>query len=207
MPNCEKLVALVCSGVLGIFLLMTHARNEVWRSDLTLWQDAARKSPELPRAHLQLGVALHQRGRLVEALKEYRRADELARQRQWAFDDGRVAAGNMVSISNDLQRYDLAEWFFHQAVKNYGLDREIAGAGVVMYGRTGRYEEALGLADRALKELGESVSDYQRPFALGALVFNRGEILQRLGRCREAKEEWSRAKKLSPLTEFPKRDC
>lgn len=43
------LAAIVLMGVL------TFARNEVWATELTLWQDVVKKSPWSPRAHFNLG--------------------------------------------------------------------------------------------------------------------------------------------------------
>ncbi len=43
------LAAIALAGVL------TFARNEVWATELTLWQDVVKKSPWSPRAHFNLG--------------------------------------------------------------------------------------------------------------------------------------------------------
>jgi tetratricopeptide (TPR) repeat protein len=56
----------------------TAARNAVWRDEVSLWADAARKAPRKPRPHLNLGVAWHERGRVDDAIRELRIAAELA---------------------------------------------------------------------------------------------------------------------------------
>ena len=53
---------------------LTLARNRVWRSDLTLWTDAASKSPNKPRPFNGVGVALLARGDPAEAVVMFRRA-------------------------------------------------------------------------------------------------------------------------------------
>ncbi len=67
-------------AVAGVVLLAalawgTHARNEVWRTDETLWRDDIVKSPNNPRGHDQFGAALAQYpDRLPEAIAQYETA-------------------------------------------------------------------------------------------------------------------------------------
>jgi tetratricopeptide (TPR) repeat protein len=51
----------------------TFARNEVYRSSLSLWADTVAKRPDNPRAHHNLGVALAREGRRGEARAAYAR--------------------------------------------------------------------------------------------------------------------------------------
>jgi tetratricopeptide (TPR) repeat protein len=61
------------------FSLLAHARGAVWASDLTLWQDAARKSPAMARAQLYLGDAHLKAGQATGAADERERHSEAAR--------------------------------------------------------------------------------------------------------------------------------
>src|SRR6185503_18355598 len=54
-----------------VLVSLTIAGNEVWRTHLGLWQDALAKSPGKARVHANLGTALHDLGRLDEAIAEY----------------------------------------------------------------------------------------------------------------------------------------
>ena len=58
-------------SVLVLAAALTFERNEVWSSDLLLWQDSAEKSPLNGRAHMGLGDAYLVRGRCEEAAKEF----------------------------------------------------------------------------------------------------------------------------------------
>lgn len=75
------------------------ARNEVWRDEVSLWEDIVAKSPLKARPHGNLGNAYQSRGRFEEAGREYREVVRLDprdpgarinlgtvcyRQRQWA---------------------------------------------------------------------------------------------------------------------------
>jgi tetratricopeptide (TPR) repeat protein len=66
--------AVVALAVLGGHAVATHQRNEVWRDDLSLWGDVARKSPENGRGLMNYGLALMSRGRLDEAHELFLRA-------------------------------------------------------------------------------------------------------------------------------------
>ena len=64
------LTAAACAA----FALLTFARNETYRSELTLWSDTVRKRPQNPRAHYNLGVALLDPARAEEARAHFERA-------------------------------------------------------------------------------------------------------------------------------------
>jgi hypothetical protein len=55
----------------------TFARNRVWSSDVALWADAARKSPDKARPYLNLGTALREAGRADAAAAALRRGVQL----------------------------------------------------------------------------------------------------------------------------------
>jgi tetratricopeptide (TPR) repeat protein len=66
-------IGILCAVVI-IFSVWTYEINGVWRDDLTLWADCAKKSPNKARPHNNLGVALWQRGKNEEAMKHYSKA-------------------------------------------------------------------------------------------------------------------------------------
>jgi Flp pilus assembly protein TadD len=69
----------VLSGLALALVLgsVTLQRNAVWATPVTLWSDAAAKSPGKARPHLLLAESLEAAGRPVEAEREYRRAVEI----------------------------------------------------------------------------------------------------------------------------------
>lgn len=77
--------AVLLAAVLGGF---TAARNDVYRSEISLWEDTVRKSPRKARAWNNLGYAYQQKNRFREAEASYLRA--------LAIDPGyRLARGNL----------------------------------------------------------------------------------------------------------------
>jgi tetratricopeptide (TPR) repeat protein len=60
--------------VTGLYSLGTIKRNAVWRSDYTLFEDTARKSPDSAIAREKFATALMEQGRLDEAIQLYKSA-------------------------------------------------------------------------------------------------------------------------------------
>lgn len=76
-PRSGKvLVTLLVFTIWGLLALTTRARNEVWASDFTLWQDAALNDGTW-RAHMNYGLALEDEGRSDEAFEQFKKAVEL----------------------------------------------------------------------------------------------------------------------------------
>lgn len=72
------------TGILAIPLaLLTQQRHAVWRSELALWEDNARKQPEASRVQMNYGLALMQAGRLAEAEDRFRLAARLSPNYAW----------------------------------------------------------------------------------------------------------------------------
>jgi tetratricopeptide (TPR) repeat protein len=88
------LILVFCSGV-------TLARNFVWRNDYTLWKDAAMKSSDKSRPHLNWGLALNRKGLRYEAIQEYNKALELR-------GDYPLAHNNLGHIYMAMANYDKA---------------------------------------------------------------------------------------------------
>ena len=84
--------------VLGvIFGYFTLARNEVYRSEIALWEDTSRKSEGKPRAYNNLGYAYTIAGRYEEAERAYLKALEIK-------PDYRLARNNLNRLLIDMKR-------------------------------------------------------------------------------------------------------
>ncbi|TSK08982.1 MAG: hypothetical protein FPO08_06700 [Geobacter sp.] len=69
-PRLARLLAAAVCCVLVLAAFVTVQRNLVWRDNLTLYQDAVRQSPEFAPLRNELAVALLQKGRTVEAVRQ-----------------------------------------------------------------------------------------------------------------------------------------
>lgn len=61
-----------------ILAVTTISRNRVWQSEVTLWEDAASKSPAKGRTHGALGHAYQRAGRIDDAVRAYSTAVRLS---------------------------------------------------------------------------------------------------------------------------------
>lgn len=59
---------IILAVVLVALSVATYARNGVWRSSISIWEDTVRKSPGKVRAHDNLGRAYIQAGRFAEGI-------------------------------------------------------------------------------------------------------------------------------------------
>ena len=59
-----------CIATVIVLSVATYRRNTVWGSEISLWEDAARKSPQKIRPHQNLGTYYLMRDRLEDARRE-----------------------------------------------------------------------------------------------------------------------------------------
>lgn len=70
-PRRQTVLALAAAAIIAAYGIAAYQRVDVWRNELTFWQDTAAKSPNMYKARLNLGVAFHNAQRLGEAEREY----------------------------------------------------------------------------------------------------------------------------------------
>lgn len=162
----EKRKALlpVLVAVVFVFGGATYARNAVWSDGISLWTDAAEKSPRKTRPYYQLGVNYTLRG-------EFRKAEE--------------AYLSAVDIEPEeaMPYYNLATFYFERGLhewseRNYlraielKPDFEEAHNNLAnLYYRLERYEDALQEAQAAVRLNG---NDYLAHFNLANIYFALG---------------------------------
>jgi len=71
LPKRREALTVASLAAVAVLALVSFARNEVWRSDLSLWQDVVDKSPGRSRPHHNLARAYEQHGILAGAEREY----------------------------------------------------------------------------------------------------------------------------------------
>jgi tetratricopeptide (TPR) repeat protein len=160
---------------------LTHARNKVWKDDFTLWQDTVEKNPEAPRAQMNYGLALMERGNYVEAEQRFRETVRLAP----FWDRARMNMGIVLAAQGKIKeaqpQYDEAVRLTPDSPDGYywrGLFRSKQGD---LAGAITDLQKAVALAHTPLKEL-------------QALADN----LIRAGRTQEAREAIERGAVLDP---------
>jgi len=154
----------------------TVARNRVWRSDITMWNDAVTKSPSSSRAQSSFGRVLVTRGYATDAIEVLERAVELdpgnsnahstlgfALERLGRFDEAVAAHERALELEPaDAQlyvtygatlsaagRFDESVAVFRQAIElDPGMSEAYVGL-CAAYRQTGRFDEAVRALERA----------------------------------------------------------
>jgi tetratricopeptide (TPR) repeat protein len=102
---------------------MTYERNTVWNTLLSLWQDAAAKSPGKSRVQNNLGNCYILAGMHFEAIEAYERAVALDSTNIEPYYNLGVNYENVGIVNRALYYYD---WFCKRAPFDYPQQREHA---------------------------------------------------------------------------------
>ena len=182
----------LCYVVIPVFSMLAFQRNKVWIDEISLWSAAAKKSPLMPRVHVELGNALRVRGDWEKARQRYSRALQL--------EEKHPAA-----------RTNLANMLYEEALKHSDkkLATEALQAAAIEYERVlendPTYREVLNNLGNIYATIDEhdlAIEYYDRATQiypnLPEAHFNRARSLDVLGRRREALKGYRRAAELMP---------
>jgi tetratricopeptide (TPR) repeat protein len=194
--------------VLGI---ATYARNQVWNSELALWEDVVSKSPASAAAHINLGEAYASRQRFEDSVIQYEQALKLdlshyqvrggasnfigmvhvnlgnaydkMHQPQRALDEYKMAVSSEGEAPNEQEKY-----LYSEAYYNMGLLYDALGQrqdAISSYLKSVRYNAANADAHNNLGVLYFDRKDYGRALeqylAAHSLAPNSGSVNYNLG--------------------------
>ncbi|MFC1890670.1 tetratricopeptide repeat protein [Thermodesulfobacteriota bacterium] len=169
----KALLWAVSSMLLLLYGTWTFQRNTAWTDDLSLWQDAARKSPRKVRALNNLANIYTQMGKYSRAISKYRRIIDLH-------------PGN-AKVHNNLGSAYFKKGRFREAVHEYRIANQL----------NPNYAEAyqnLGMALRKLGDDDEAMNAYLRAIQLrpeyAEAHYNLGNIYRDKGREEDALAEY-----------------
>lgn len=131
----------VLTGAAGVILVLaglTVARNQLWRDEVSFWQDNAEKTPGKARVLINLGRAQERKGDLSGAAEAYRKASVI-------WPDQTDSILNLGLIYTQLGRFPDALAQFKAAL---AIDPNLAEA----HNNIGKIDGTLGQLDEALKE-------------------------------------------------------
>ena len=183
----RQLVVGTAVAVLVVLAFLCYQRNQVWASDVTLWEDAVAKAPRNWRAHFQLGVAYLQQDRCDVAAREYGTAAGLGRPDDRLYRDWATAEDCLGHPEKALEKLRLA----------VGIERRSGAFSqmALIYGKQGKDAEALGAIATAL-EL-NPLDDLA--------YFYRGNLRVRSGDLAGAAADYSKAIEINPDNEQARR--
>jgi protein O-mannosyl-transferase len=164
--TASRLGAAALGAATGLCVWLTAARNEVYRSDLTLWSDTVARRPGNPYAHNDLGNALRAGGRTAEATGQFEEALRLK-------PDFAEAENNLGNIRWEEDRRPEAIARYQRALEFRPLYPEADNNLGVAATTLGHPEDAVAYFERALAinpdyldarfNLGVALADSGRP--------------------------------------------
>ncbi len=173
--------AIATASVVVLFAFLTIQRNQDYQSAVTIWQDTLNKRPDNARAHIGLGFALVQLGRLPDAIAHYEQALQIKPDYLEAHNDFGTALMRQDRLIEAVDQYEQALRLkpdYAQAHDNLGL----------ALARLGRLPEAIDHWQQALK-LNPDLSDAHN---------NLGFALEQQGRVQEAISQYQEALRINP---------
>jgi tetratricopeptide (TPR) repeat protein len=199
---------------LGIFCALDAQRTRVWASEETLWQDALRKSPLMPRPHLYMGHVLQEAGMREQALREYQQALTVYPEI--------LSGGDVLSIYNNMGAAYLAMGRNREAIAAYGralqIDSTYARArqsleALLALQQTERQSQANALHQKGLLlMIGGQVEQAVEAFRNSLDIQPWEETYMALAQAHERLEDWEQASQayaellaLSPQGAFAQR--
>jgi tetratricopeptide (TPR) repeat protein len=176
-----KIVIAALGILIVLFSGLTYLRNNVWRSEVSLWEDVAGKSPMKARAYNGLGLAYQKEGRLDKALESFARA---------------IAINPSYAVAyNSLGTAYFRKNFFGRAAEEFSKAIALEQGNAVFYNNRGLAYAAMGEIDRA-------AADYEEAIKLDPLYaeayHNLGSVFHGKGLYDRAISEYSRAISIEP---------
>ena len=163
--------------ILGIYSVLIVKRNMVWIDDYSLWSDTVRKMPKSYRAHYNLGVSYGEKGKLEDAIQEYKTTLTLKLEYIDAY----------INLGDALIRLGR----FNEAIMPFEVARMLTGDPAVrnnlgnIYFKQDRFDQAIQYYQEALK----LKSDYPEARAgLGAAYASKGKLEDAITEFRTALE-------------------
>jgi Flp pilus assembly protein TadD len=176
-------------AVIGIFLLVlltlasaTYARNSVWKSEKSLWEDVISKSPGKATAHYNLALAYGADGLTDKAIEHYTTAIRLKPD----LEEAHYNLGNVFK----------AEGLLDKAIEHYTTAIRLKPDYAEPHNNLGTVYRALGLVDKAIAHYQAAIRiwpGYADPHNnLGFIYFySKGDV-------RKAIEHYEAALRLKP---------
>jgi tetratricopeptide (TPR) repeat protein len=140
-PGAAFLLAL--TGVLAALTVTTILRNRVYRSDVALWHDTARKAPHGERPAFNLACELEDAGQVDRAIAWYRRALEL--------DPGMADARLNLAKALAGREPEAAIRLYQQVLERQPDNAEVHASYAALLAQRGELQTAVSHCRRALE--------------------------------------------------------
>jgi len=177
----SKTLAAAAGAIALACLVMTTRQLGCWKDSETLFTHTLAVTRVNPVAHINLGVALEQQGRLADARKQYEAAAQIDPNRVQA----QINLANVLDLSGETDR----------ALEHYRMALQLNRSSPLVHINYGSALVKLGRFDEAKQHYEEaqrlSPNDPRPPYL-------QGKSLLRQGRSKEAAEQFQTALQIDP---------
>jgi protein O-mannosyl-transferase len=182
IPNKHPKAMLTILVILvAVYSALTYARNNVWKDDLTLWNDTVNKSPHKSRPYHNRGLAYQNQGKFNQAISDYNKAIEM----NPGYADSYNNRGLVYQNKGDLD----------QAIANY--NKAIAINPNCAHAYSNR-----GLVYKIKGDLNQALSDFNKAIEIGTgysfAYYNRGLAYQNKGDFNQAIADYNKTIEINP---------
>jgi tetratricopeptide (TPR) repeat protein len=188
LERINKFFPVIILSVITIaYSVTTFHRNKVWKTDISLWADSVKKSPDKFRPNYNIAEALKRNGYLDKALNFYLRANSI--------DPGSYGTCNNIgNIYYEKKNIEKAKGFYRSAIDiNPNYPKTLNNLANI-YLIEKNYPEAEKLYLKALAVDGKYVD----------ALFNLGNLYYLTGRKQDAFENYQKVTQIDPSHEAAK---
>jgi len=174
--------------ITSCFAILAYRRTRIWTDELTLWNDAVRKSPRKAEPFHYRGDAYRDAGDIEQALADYNKAIEM--------DPGYVEVYiNRGNIYIGRARIHKTAEYLKKALADYNKGIELEPDQAPVYNNRGNLYKMQGNLQRALADYNKAIELDPR---YASAYFNRGILYKQLGNAQQALIDYHKAIELKP---------
>ena len=169
------------SAIVIVFAIAAYQRNIIWKDEITLWEDAAKKSPEKVRAYYNLGKIYSDKGWADKAIENYQIAL-------------RVKPDYIEAYNNLGVQYREKGWI-DKAIEHYQIAISLGPDFQIAHNNIGNAYAAKGWLDKAIEHYWFALR--LKPDFIEAHN-NLGVVYEKKGLLEEAIKEYQAALMINP---------
>jgi protein O-mannosyl-transferase len=180
-PALTKVMTVTAASVVLVLAVAAYERNTVWGSELSLWSDIAKKSPNKVRPHNNLGIAYAINGMTDQEIEQYKIAIGIAPD----YPEAHYNLGNAYFLKGMMD----------MAIEEFKTEIKVDPDHPLVHNDLGNAYVAKGMLDNAIAEYRAALQ--QNPGNRDA-QYNLGFTLLKKGLANDAINELELALKLKP---------
>lgn len=187
-----RAAAIVVLIAAGLYSAGAIKRNATWKNDLTLWTESEKGSTENYVAKFQVGNALANTGRPVEAIAKYKEAIDIAADSSnpdpWIIGTSRM---NMARLYAALGRSEEAAVQYRTIISKYPSHPDANyELGIIL--------QAQGRCDEAITHYSRAALSFKKPSGIKDALTNMGNCYYVKGSYQDALETYEKALGYAP---------